>query len=49
VVDLNGEGFKDAFIGVNNGKIDYYEQFNLVTFNAGKLAKPLTCKSKMIK
>ncbi|NCR23226.1 MAG: DUF4347 domain-containing protein, partial [Microcystis aeruginosa L111-01] len=46
VVDLNGEGFKDAFIGVNNGKIDYYEQFNLVTFNAGETSKTINLQIK---
>ncbi len=46
LVDLNGDGFKDAFVGVNNGKIDYYEQFNLVTFADGEKTKTINLQIK---
>jgi Domain of unknown function (DUF4347)/Concanavalin A-like lectin/glucanases superfamily/Putative Ig domain/Bacterial pre-peptidase C-terminal domain/6-bladed beta-propeller/RTX calcium-binding nonapeptide repeat (4 copies)/FG-GAP-like repeat/Calx-beta domain len=46
VIDLNDDGLKDAFIGVNNGKIDYYEQFNLVTFANGEQSKTINLQIK---
>jgi Ca2+-binding RTX toxin-like protein len=46
LIDLNGDRLRDAFVGVNNGKIDYYEQFNLVTFAPGEQTKTINLQIK---
>ncbi|MTJ49859.1 LamG-like jellyroll fold domain-containing protein [Dolichospermum sp. UHCC 0259] len=44
--DLDGDGDRDAFIGNANGTIDYYEQFNIVTFNVGETTKTINLTIK---
>jgi ABC-type amino acid transport substrate-binding protein len=44
--DLDGDGDQDAFIGNANGTIDYYEQFNILTFNAGETTKTINLTIK---
>jgi hypothetical protein len=39
---LDGDGDLDAFVGNANGTIDYYEQFNVVTFAPGETTKNIT-------